>query len=1257
MIIRPFLSGFIGFCVLISCSINTGVAAPGKLADSPLFTSASNTPPNVFFEVDDSGSMDWEILLKHHWGQASYDNTCYAANPTANPCQITSVERPAGTVYRFYNPNYVNDNNRKEFGNKFLDAEYLFSNSSNSYIPSCEFTDSDPLKNFDSQTKRRPLELCSDEIQKRDWRIKSSALNVMYYNPSIEYTPWDKGNGVIMDDASFSSARANPQSGAEGYSIRKDLTGLVYNVWEDTHGFSGSQPILGNTRTEVVNGEVDWWDEHLRYTVNSSSIKVERIGYQVSSSDVTEYVISTKTLSGSTKYAELNDKNVTEAKQNIANWYQYSRNRAFVAKTAISKVIADNPKYYYGLNFINDSSFPYNGSTSNFVEVPTTSTDLATHNVDLVKGLFSLDWPKKNTPLRKGLNRIGQYYDNTDGKRNPIIQECQQNFSILFTDGFWNMKEPSGVGDVDSDGHSLGTETTTVADVARHYYTKDLSSLDNNVIANDFDTVTHQHMVTYTVAFGVKGLLVDTDGDGWPNPALLENSPNWGDPFGTNAASNNRKIDDLWHAAFNSKGKFISAETPEDVSRALSDALTSIGDRVGSIASVAFSTSALTGSTDVYLAQFESADNQWTGDLLAYPLSSNGDVSSTKRWSAADQLNTRSNPSSTRNIFTYNNTKGIPFLWNDLVTEQKNDFRLNPNNSIADDTKAEARLKYLRGDQAHEKGRATDNYNFKYRKSLLGDSIHSEPIFVAKPQLFWPSAAPFPEGSNSYEVFKESSAKNREGIVYVGFNDGMLHGFKASDGSEAFAYIPATLFSSHSATEGLHYLTSLDYKHRYYVDMPLTISDAYLNNKWHTILIGGGRGGSRGLFALDITDPTQFTQTASHADKLVLWEFDEEDDADMGYTFSKPSIVLMNNGRWAAVFGNGYNSSGDGTASLFILFLDGGNDGEWTDGSQGSSLDYVKISTKTGSINQNSTCLLSSDCNGLSSPQAVDVTGNKVIDRVYAGDLQGNMWAFDVSSANSSQWGVAYGTNNNPKPLFIAKDSTNKPQPITQKPLLSKHPQQLGGDPDVLVFFGTGQYLVDGDASDTSPQSFYGVWDNGSDSIKPSDLVKQTFVSGSLTNKGKNVSDSIRILTDHEVDYEGGQHGWAIDLTAAPGERMIVDADLRGDFLSFNTWIPEGSACGSGGSGFLMLVKLLNGGNPEGVLFDVNNDGKVDSVDKIGVSGGDASFASGIVYSVGFPASSVYFNKKRYIDIDNPTAVTNFSKGYTGRLSWQELRR
>jgi len=469
----------------------------------------------------------------------------------------------------------------------------------------------------------------------------------------------------------------------------------------------------------------------------------------------------------------------------------------------------------------------------------------------------------------------------------------------------------------------------------------------------------------------------------------------------------------------------------------------------------------------------------------------------------------------------------------------------------------------------------------------------------------------------------------RQKILYVGANDGMLHAIDDTSGQEVFAYVPGGVYSQ-AAGRGLHYLTDPNYLHQSYVDLTPSLSDVFvpggggLGGNWTTVLIGGLRSGGRGYYALDVTNPSTFSETK--AADIVLWEFTSDDDADLGYTFSRPFIGLANDGSWVAIFGNGYNDTGSGEAQLFIVDIAKGIDGKWTAG------DYRKITTGVG------TAL---DPNGLATPALADLDGNGTIDRVYAGDLRGNMWAFDLSSANPTQWASAYKAGATPTPLF----TTQLGEPITAKPVLASHPTQPDSGspsnaPNIMVYFGSGQYLVDADKTTTSSQSFYGVWDKGDKALISIDLIQQTF----------DTNFTGRVLTRNPVDYSL-DHGWYFDLDIL-GERSVTSPIVRADTVFFNTFVPEVDPCGSGGFGYKFAVDMVTGGSPEEPVIDSNNDGVIDDNDYL--TDGISQSTLAAVYQEGYLPEPVFIEDLTFT-ADQAAKVKALLDIPTGRFSWLEL--
>ncbi|GAB1256309.1 PilC/PilY family type IV pilus protein [Aurantivibrio plasticivorans] len=664
----------------------------------------------------------------------------------------------------------------------------------------------------------------------------------------------------------------------------------------------------------------------------------------------------------------------------------------------------------------------------------------------------------------------------------------------------------------------------------------------------------------------------------------------------------------------------------------------------GSVASVSFNSGQLDAGSALFQAKFNTVP--WHGNLLAYSLNdATGTIQVPEVWDAAKKLDNMSSPHTTRDVFTYDPDASVRdgvsvsvANWTNVPATLKADLYLGVDrdgdgvstvdSGVDDDDDAQSLLEYLLGDDTFE-GSGANSYRVRNDgtdKNRLGDIVNSTPVFVGEPELAWPDYATdnrFGTSSKNYSAFVTANA-SRTPVVYVGANDGMLHGFNAelsgtSAGKEVMAYIPSTVVST-AANKGLHYLASQSYEHEFYVDLTPAVSDVYLTSKsdWATILVGGVREGGRGLFALDVTDPGDYT-TASNAANIVLWEFTSSDDADLGYTYSQPTIAMMPNGEWAAIVGNGYNSTGDGHAKLFIIYINKGTDGTWVAG------DYVKIDTGVGST---------TTPNGLSTPRAADIDGDLVVDRIYAGDLEGNMWVFDVSSTSDGSWGVV-----NNAPLF-----TSASQPITSAPILSINSESAGSAPNVLVSFGTGKYLESTDVSNTTTMSFYTVWDVGTSSLSRSDLEPRSL---SQTTVNYQI---LRTVSGNPVDW-ATQYGWRMDLPAT-GERVVSDPQIRRQVLFFNTVIPSSVACSSGGSGWLMSVDFLTGLAPPFPVFDANNDGTIDNSDLGYV---------GWYFADSLPAKSGFLGDKQYTPgSDGSIKEREIEVGQgtnEGRLTWEEVYR
>lgn len=676
-----------------------------------------------------------------------------------------------------------------------------------------------------------------------------------------------------------------------------------------------------------------------------------------------------------------------------------------------------------------------------------------------------------------------------------------------------------------------------------------------------------------------------------------------------------------------------------------------------SASSVATNSTSLNTGARIYQAKFNA--NTWSGQVLAYPISNAGVISSVKDWDAGEKIATITPDN--RIILTYDNTTavaaGIPFRWSSTFP-YKNTLKLGADN----DARAEQRLNWLRGDRSLEGSASTQ---LRTRFSVLGDIVNSNPQFVGKPNGGYADA--------DYAAFVNARA-NRTPMLYVGANDGMVHGFSALDGMEKLAFIPSTVVPN------LAKLTTQAYAHEYYIDATPVTGDAKINSStWKTFLVGGLGKGGQGIYALDITNPGTVNSDGStstdafaetNASSIVQWEFTDKNDADLGFTFGRPTITKMANGRWAAIFGNGYNNSdADGSASttgnavLYIVFLDrAAGSKAWVAGT-----DYIKIDTRTGSVGTP---------NGLATPSVIDVDGDGIADYIYAGDLRGNMWKFDVSSTATTGWKSAFGTVILPLPLYTAKDAsaTPKAQSITSAPDIVRNP-----DGGYMVLFGTGMYLQSSDASNLDTQSFYGIWDE-SGAITPvvnrSNLVAQT-IDREFAVTAQNVTLNYRITSDNPVPYAATQRGWYMDLklpspATAKGERVVYDPAVRDGRVIFTTVIPSVNTCEVGGTSWLMELDAVTGRRLAVSPLDVNQDGFIDSRDfqllaaggttygavsgrnnpGIGITPAPTVIEGDITSGKGLTENKIFSGSS-----GSTESVLESKSGSSGRLSWREIMR
>lgn len=591
----------------------------------------------------------------------------------------------------------------------------------------------------------------------------------------------------------------------------------------------------------------------------------------------------------------------------------------------------------------------------------------------------------------------------------------------------------------------------------------------------------------------------------------------------------------------------------------------------------------ITTGTQAYFAYYN--PNNWSGDLTAYTLgvSSTGviSISSAANWDASCVLTGVANLSpqtvnssgtpicpttglttptsaegpTSRVILSWSNATpaattgaGVPFEWTSSGLSSTQQATLD----AGDSTATAYRLNYLRGDRTQEVT-TTGSGLYRDRGSVLADIVDSSPTPVGQPSspygFTWQdklvSTDTIVENSGQkYSAFY-TAEQTRQNMVYVGANDGLLHGFRAgaystsnsyvattNDGSELIAYMPAAVVNTihNSSTVELDY-SNTQYGHNFYVDATPGTGDLYYGNAWHTWLVGGLGAGGAAIYALDVTDPTGAATgttafSEANASSLVMGEWSASNITcsnatncanSLGNTYGTPVIRRLHNGNWAVIFGNGFGSiSGD--AGIYVAIVN-----------PPSAPVFYYLSTSTGTGTTASPC--TSSCNGIAYVTPVDLDGDNITDYVYAGDLLGNVWRFDLTSGTPGSWAAGSA------PLFSAGSS----QPITSSVLVA----MANGAPgtQVMVAFGTGRQIPLTNSSATSyasgTQALYAVWDwnftswNAKSTVQYASLNSSS--TGFATSTGLSSPYTIKPanLTADTLTENAGNNGATVDITSS----------------------------------------------------------------------------------------------------------------------------
>jgi len=1084
----------------------------------------SAAKPNIIFGLDDSGSMDNEVLL------GTNDGAAWWLRPSSGASGFTD-----NTGKLYFN---ANGNAGADTTGTWYKYVYLFPDGSAT----------DARISTDATYDHFAIPAIPAYAY-----FRSSDYNPIYYNPSITYQPWSpaylSGATRTFSNASTSAARSHPWLPTSGTATTLNLAALqsssaanwtfkffsgmtipcatISGIIYRKNGGSWVSPCTTN---QTLSGTAtDDWDVQIPYypatyymldtacTIDGISCVSTPDGKKLKRYEIKSGITFP---SGRTFTAEL---------QNFANWFTYYRKRKLMLAGSLGQVLSQVRDVRGGIVKFNATAavtmYDFNSTTD--------ST-----NARQLLGTVYTNPSSGGTPTRTALNYIGQQFMRTDASA-PIQYACQRNAAFVLTDGFADASGPT-VPSYNKSTWGNGVPFTTIyanslADTALYYFTTNLRpsmtagllSFDPTNTRPDADRNPNLHMNTYGLTLGSKGTIFGVNMQQSDDPFAYP--PTWPNPTQNR---NPTAVDDLWHATINGRGQNY---TTSDVTGTVAKIQAMVADllnKSGSAAAVAVSNvNVRAGDNTAYASVYSTGG--WYGDLLAFSVDVNtGNVTTnTPAWSARDRLEQRD--FTTRLIATYDSSSrnGIPFQWASLTSAMQT--QLSTIASAPSLTNGAETLNFLRGDRSPE----ADGY--RIRPYILGDVVDAEPVSVRGGVGTY--------ADPGYAVF-HNMLDTRRPMVYLAGNDGMVHAFDASSGDEVWAYVPSLVFPA------LSELASPNYQHHFYVDGTPVVGDVDFGHTgtsvgspdWHSILVGGLRYGGKGYYALDVTNPNDVSDE-SHAAGKVLWEFPNSMTStavvnNLGYSFGKPLIVKTHTYGWVVLVTSGYNdTTGDAQGHLFVL-----------NAATGAVLADL-VTTGGTSANQANLGQIS----GFVTNGQQDLT----VEQVYGGDNLGNVWRFDLSSSSAASWSVAK--------LATLTDGTGNPQPITSAPELS----MINNKRVVLV--GTGRLLGDTDITNAAVQSVYAMVDNGSTAplISPlrSKLTQKTLTVG---------AGGIRNVNSDAVDWNNSS-GWYFDLPA--GERLVGDPTLAYGTLVFTTNQPSSVACSSGS--YLYAVDVNTGGQVASSAF------------------------------------------------------------------------
>lgn len=483
-----------------------------------------------------------------------------------------------------------------------------------------------------------------------------------------------------------------------------------------------------------------------------------------------------------------------------------------------------------------------------------------------------------------------------------------------------------------------------------------------------------------------------------------------------------------------------------------------------------------------------------------------------------------------RKVYTYIGSDPTIGSWTDLTGG--NNYSLADANTLLTDSVLElgdssdpARttlIDWARGmDTQDEDG----DGNKTEARHVMGDPVHSQPAVVIYGK----------DGSTTTE-------KLNDALVFIATNDGYLHAMDVSTGVEQWAFIPQEvlgdlkqLYTNPSTGDTKHY--SLDGNIRvlkYDVDNDGVVEPSDGDSVF--LYFSMGRGGPN-YYALDVTSKDR---------PKYMWTLDSSElGGIVTQSWSTPALgrvrvdgATQNSQRLVLIFGGGYDP-----AEYSVSYNSSGNTyGKgifMVDSVRGTVL-WSQTKTSDGSAFDKMTHAIPSNV------AILDINGDDWTDRMYVGDMAGQLWRFDITSGNSAGTLVTGGViaSLGAKGASSASDANNRSfynEPDIAKMVVS------GGASFYNVALGSGDR--DRPKSNTSTEDrFYSVWDRDLGHLSQSDYNNYTAVLD---------TDLTSVTGESVIDI--GSHGWKLALSSTDDEKSLSQSTTTDAVVTFTTYIPNNS--------------------------------------------------------------------------------------------------